>query len=227
MLSTIGRYSKSASENDRLIRILVTHSNEEEMKSMVNKKNRCVWVSDDPTYIDYHDNEWGVPIYDDRLLFEYLILEGAQAGLSWITVLKKRDNYRLSFDHFDAEKIAKYNTAKCEALMANPGIIRHRLKIQSVVTNAQAYLAVKQAFPSFADYIWQFVDGKPICNKWKTHQHVPTSTPISDRLSKDLKKRGFKFVGTTICYSFMQAVGMVNDHVTSCFRHTDLTLRGD
>lgn len=189
---------------------------------MKDNKIRCTWVSDDPIYINYHDTEWGKPIYDDRLLFEFLILEGAQAGLSWLTILKKRDNYRLCFDHFEAEKIANYDAHTYQKLLANPGIIRNRLKIQSVITNAQAYLAVKQTFPSFSDYIWQFVDGKPIQNKWEHHKQVPTSTVLSDQMSKDLKKRGFKFVGTTICYAFMQAVGMVNDHLTCCFRHIDL-----
>lgn len=186
-------------------------------------KTRCAWVSDDPIYIDYHDNEWGIPIYDDRLLFEFLILEGAQAGLSWLTILKRRENYRRCFDHFEAEKIAEYDAKTYQKLLANPGIIRNRLKIQSVITNAQAYLTVKQEFPTFADYIWQFVGGKPIYNQWKSHHQVPVNTTLSDNMSKDLKKRGFKFVGTTICYSFMQAVGMVNDHLTCCFRHREIT----
>ena len=185
-------------------------------------KTRCGWVSDDPIYIDYHDHEWGMPIYDDRLLFEFLILEGAQAGLSWLTILKRRENYRLCFDHFDAEKIANYDANTYKKLLENPGIIRNRLKIQSVITNAKAYLAVKQAFPNFSDYIWQFVDGKPIQNQWKSHHQIPVNTVQSDKMSKDLKKRGFKFVGTTICYAFMQAVGMVNDHLTCCFRHAEV-----
>ena len=187
-----------------------------------NCKTRCTWVSDNPIYIDYHDNEWGKPIYDDRLLFEFLILEGAQAGLSWLTILKRRENYRLCFDHFKAEKIANYDANTYKKLLANPGIIRNRLKIQSTITNAQAYLAVKQEFPNFSDYIWQFVDGKPIQNQWKSHKEVPVNTELSDKMSKDLKKRGFKFVGTTICYAFMQAVGMVNDHLTCCFCHTEV-----
>lgn len=185
-------------------------------------KTRCAWVNDDPTYIDYHDNEWGKPIYDDRLLFEFLILEGAQAGLSWLTILKRRENYRHCFDHFKAEKIANYDANTYKKLLANPDIIRNRLKIQSVITNAHAYLAVKQEFPQFSDYIWQFVDGKPIQNQWKSHKEVPVNTALSDKMSKDLKKRGFKFVGTTICYAFMQAVGMVNDHLTCCFRYTEV-----
>jgi DNA-3-methyladenine glycosylase I len=183
----------------------------------INSQSRCKWVTDDPVYIDYHDNEWGVPIYDDRLLFELLILEGAQAGLSWITILKRRDSYRKAFDHFDAKKIVRYDDAKYQKLLANEGIIRNRLKIQSVITNAQAYLAVQKEFGSFSDYLWQFVEGKPIKNKWRLQQQVPVRTTISDNLSKDLKKRGFKFVGSTICYAFMQAVGMVNDHVEGCF----------
>lgn len=185
---------------------------------MVNKnKVRCAWVNDDPLYINYHDNEWGVPIYDDRLLFEFLILEGAQAGLSWITILKKRENYRQSFDNFNAKKIAKYDQNKCNELMNNTGIVRNKLKINAAIVNAQAYLSVQKEWGSFSKYIWHFVDDKPIINHWKTAQSLPTSSKISDALSKDLKKRGFKFVGTTICYAFMQAVGMVNDHTIGCF----------
>ena len=180
---------------------------------------RCAWVNDDPLYVNYHDTEWGVPVFDERLLFEFLILEGAQAGLSWLTILKRRENYRLCFEHFNAEKIARYDTNTYQKLLANPGIIRNRLKIQSVITNAQAYLTVKQEFSSFSHYLWQFVEGKPIQNHWKTPHQVPTHTALSDKLAKDLKKRGFKFVGTIICYAFMQAVGMVNDHLESCFRH--------
>lgn len=191
------------------------------------KKNRvrCGWVSTDPIYIDYHDKEWGVPLYDERLLFEFLILEGAQAGLSWLTILKRRDNYRQCFHDFSAEKIAKYDTKQYEKLLANPKIIRNRLKIQAAITNAKAYLAVKKEFASFADYIWQFVDGKPIQNHWQKPQQVPVHTHLSDKMSKDLKRRGFKFVGTTICYAFMQAVGMVNDHLTYCFRHAEISSR--
>ena len=186
---------------------------------------RCAWVGNDPIYIDYHDNEWGKPIYDDKLLFEFLILEGAQAGLSWLTILKRRENYRSCFDHFNAEKIAHYDDIAYKKLLVNPGIIRNRLKIQSVITNAQAYLTVKQEFPNFSDYIWHFVDGKPIQNQWENHQQVPVNTALSDKMSKDLKKRGFKFVGTTICYAFMQAVGMVNDHLTCCFRHSEVNIK--
>ncbi|MEI5909017.1 DNA-3-methyladenine glycosylase I [Bacillus spongiae] len=177
---------------------------------------RCEWVNDDPLYIDYHDQEWGVPVYDDHLLFEYLILEGAQAGLSWYTILKKREHYRKAFDGFNPEIIALYDEDKIQSLLSNKGIVRNQLKIRSVVTNAQNYLKVVEEFGSFSDYIWSFVDGKPIQNRFESIEEVPTSTPISDALSKDLKKRGFKFIGTTICYAFMQAVGMVNDHVIDC-----------
>lgn len=189
-----------------------------------NKKNlpRCGWVTDDPLYIDYHDKEWGVPIYKEKQLFEFLILEGAQAGLSWITVLKKRECYRELFDHFDPEKIARYTEKKAQKILTNPGIIRNRLKVQSAITNAQAYLEVKEELGSFSDYIWSFVDGKPIQNKWKHLKEVPAATEISDKMSKDLKKRGFKFIGSTICYAYMQAVGMVNDHITTCYRHHEV-----
>lgn len=183
------------------------------------QKNRCAWVTYDPLYINYHDNEWGVPIYDDRQLFEFLILEGAQAGLSWITVLKKRENYRLCFDNFDIEKIASYTPKKINNLLNNPGIIRNRLKITSTITNAQSYLKLLEEQKSFSDYLWDFVDGKPIQNNRKNIKAIPAKSDISDRISKDLKKRGFKFVGSTICYAFMQAVGMVNDHTTDCFRY--------
>jgi DNA-3-methyladenine glycosylase I len=178
--------------------------------------NRCSWVNQDPLYIDYHDHEWGVPVYDDRLLFEYLNLEGAQAGLSWYTILKKRDNYRKAFDYFDPEKIISYDQNKIEELLHNEGIVRNRLKVNAVITNARAFLQVVEDFGSFNKYIWSFVDGKPIQNHFKEMAEVPATTDISDILSKDLKKRGFKFVGSTICYAFMQAVGMVNDHVMMC-----------
>lgn len=182
-------------------------------------KPRCAWVNDDPLYINYHDYEWGVPIHDDRLLFEFLILEGMQAGLSWLTILKRRHHYQRLFDNFDAKKIIKYKEKKLEQLLTNSDIIRNKLKIQSVVTNAHAFLEVKKEWGSFSNYIWDFVDGKPIKNHWDTIKSVPTTSNISDILSKDLKKRGFKFVGSTICYAFMQAVGMVNDHTVDCFRH--------
>ena len=180
-------------------------------------KKRCGWCSADPIYIDYHDKEWGRPVHDDRLLFEFLILEGAQAGLSWITVLKKRENYRDAFDHFDAAKIARYDDKKIKQLLNNAGIIRNRLKIVSAITNAQAFLAVRKEFGSFDRYIWQFVGGKPQKNHFSHYKKLPAKTPISDAMSRDLKKRGFNFVGSTICYAFMQATGMVNDHTADCF----------
>ncbi|MFN3233893.1 MAG: DNA-3-methyladenine glycosylase I [Gammaproteobacteria bacterium] len=187
---------------------------------MKNKK-RCAWVTDDPLYIDYHDHEWGVPVYDEKKLFEFLILEGMQAGLSWITILKKRENFQKSFDHFNPEKIARYNQRKIQSLLKNEGIIRNRLKINAAVGNAEAFLELKNNGENFVEYLWNFVGGKPIQNCWKTLKQVPASTDISEKMSKDLKKRGFKFVGSTICYAFMQAVGMVNDHTTDCFRHID------
>jgi DNA-3-methyladenine glycosylase I len=182
-------------------------------------KKRCGWVGNDPLYLDYHDKEWGVPVRDDRHLFEMLILEGAQAGLSWITVLKKRENYRRAFDGFHVAKIARYDARKRRVLMNDAGIIRNRLKIESTVGNARAFLEVVDEYGSFASYLWDFVDGRPIVNRWRRSADVPVSTPVSDELSKALKRRGFKFVGTTICYSYMQAVGMVNDHTVDCFRH--------
>ncbi len=185
-----------------------------------NRKIRCKWAGND-TNLPYHDTEWGVPVHDDLVLFEFLILEGAQAGLSWDTILKKRDSYRRAFDGFDPNLIAAYDDEKCRELMADAGIIRNRLKIASAVRNAQAFIKVQQEFGSFDNYIWGFVDGKPILNAYHDHADVPVSTDVSDRISKDLKKRGFNFVGTTIIYSFMQAVGMVNDHLTSCFRYAE------
>jgi DNA-3-methyladenine glycosylase I len=178
---------------------------------------RCGWVNQDPLYIEYHDHEWGVPVYDDILLFEYLNLEGAQAGLSWYTILKKRENYRKAFDHFDPAIIISYDEKKMTELLQNEGIVRNKLKINAVITNARAFLKVVEEFGSFRKYIWSFVEGKPIKNHFKDLSEVPATTNISDVLSKDLKKRGFKFVGPTICYAFMQATGMVNDHVESCF----------
>jgi DNA-3-methyladenine glycosylase I len=182
---------------------------------------RCPWAKGDE-YVRYHDEEWGVPIRDDRLLFEFLILEGAQAGLSWETILKKRSYYREAFDEFDATKIARYNQKKIEKLLLNPGIVRNRLKVESTVGNAKAFLAVQDEFGSFTDYLWQFVDGKPRQNVWKSIKDVPASTAESDAMSKALKKRGFRFVGSTICYAFMQATGMVNDHLAECYRHAEL-----
>lgn len=182
---------------------------------------RCTWASNELN-IPYHDTEWGVPVHDDRIFFEFLILEGAQAGLSWDTVLKKRDAYRAAFDNFDPVKVSKYSDAKCAKLMLNDGIIRNRLKIASAVRNAKAFLAVQKEFDSFEKYIWGFVGGKPLDNKLKGHGDVPAKTDISDAISKDLKKRGFNFVGSTIMYAFMQATGMVNDHLTSCFRYKEV-----
>jgi len=182
---------------------------------------RCHWANNELS-IRYHDKEWGVPIHDDRLLFEFLILEGAQAGLSWDTILKKRANYRAAFDNFDAAKIARYAAGKVTQLLANPGIVRNRLKITAAIQNAKAFLAAQKEFGSFDAYIWRFVGGKPIKNRWRSSAKVPTHTGESDAMSKELKRRGFKFVGSTICYAFMQAVGMVNDHAVGCFRHAQV-----
>jgi DNA-3-methyladenine glycosylase I len=180
--------------------------------------NRCPWPGIDPLYLDYHDREWGVPVHDDRLLFEFLILEGAQAGLSWITILRKRAAYRAAFAGFDPEAVARFDGAKVAELLANPGIVRNRLKVASTITNARAFLAVQEEFGSFDAYQWRFVDGRPIRNAWQSLQEIPAGTPVSDAMSRDLKQRGFRFVGSTICYSHMQAVGMVNDHLVTCFR---------
>lgn len=190
--------------------------------SLIDHKHRCVWPGEDPLYIQYHDKEWGTPLHDDRMLFEFLILEGMQAGLSWITILRKRENFRAAFDNFDAELIARYKSRKKQSLLNNAGIIRNRLKIDSAIGNAQAYLDVIEEYGNFNDYIWQFVDGIPRQNNFKSHKQIPAFTKQSDMMSKDLKKRGFKFVGSTICYAFMQATGMVNDHVTTCFRHAQV-----
>lgn len=186
-------------------------------------KTRCEWPGDDPLYLEYHDEEWGVPEHNDRKLFEMLILEGAQAGLSWITVLRKRENYRKAFDDFDAAKIAKYDDKKIKALLANEGIIRNRLKINAAIQNARGFLKVQEEYGSFDTYIWQFVGGKPKRNGFKTLKELPAQTPESEAMSKDLLQRGFKFVGPTICYAFMQAVGLVNDHVVSCFRYDEVS----
>jgi DNA-3-methyladenine glycosylase I len=183
---------------------------------------RCEWANKNELEISYHDNEWGVPIHDDRSLFEFLVLEGAQAGLSWSTILRKREGYRKAFDHFDARKISRYSQAVVSRLLANPEIIRNKLKVNAVVTNARAFLRVQEEFGSLDRYIWQFVNGRPIQNSWKKLSEIPSSSPESEAMSKDLRKRGFKFVGTTICYAFMQAVGMVNDHVVGCFRYNEL-----
>ena len=179
-------------------------------------QKRCFWVSEDQLYIDYHDNEWGKPVYDDETLFEFLLLESFQAGLSWITILKKRENFRKAFDQFDYKKIAKYDSNKFEELINNAGIIRNKLKVKTAITNAQLFIEVQKEHGSFSNYIWNFVNGKPIVNSFKTSDEVPATTAVSDTISKELKKRGFKFVGSTIIYAFMQATGMVNDHTTDC-----------
>ncbi len=183
---------------------------------------RCGWAKGE-RYIRYHDEEWGVPVHDDRTLFEFLILEGAQAGLSWSTILNKRENYRRAFDGFDPGRIAQYRGAKVQALLADPGIVRNKLKIAAAIENAKAFLRVQDEFGSFDRYIWQFVGGKPRINKWRSLKQVPARTPESDAMSKDLQRRGFKFVGSTICYAFMQAVGMVNDHLVDCIRYKALS----
>lgn len=184
---------------------------------------RCPWVDlSKPDYVAYHDEEWGVPVHDDRKLFEFVVLESAQAGLSWYTILRKREGYRQAFDNFDAEKIARYDDAKVQELLTNPGIIRNRLKIQSTITNAQSFLNIQAEFGSFDAYLWQFVDGKPKVNVWHTLAECPATTPESDAMAKDLKKRGFKFMGSTVCYAHMQATGMVNDHLLSCFRREEI-----
>lgn len=183
---------------------------------------RCEWADSDPLYLEYHDREWGVPVHDDRLLFEFLILEGAQAGLSWLTILRKRENYRQAFAGFDPEKVAAFDESHIEALLADSGIVRNRLKIQSAVYNARAFLEVQREFGSFSDYIWRFVGGKPIINSWTSIREIPARTPVSDALSKDLVRRGFSFVGSTIVYAHMQATGMVNDHTMDCFRWREL-----
>lgn len=185
-------------------------------------KKRCPWCEINELEIAYHDKEWGVPVHDERVWFEFLTLEGAQAGLSWDTILKKRENYRKAFSGFDPKKVARFSGRKRAALMKNPGIVRNRLKIASAVTNAQAFLAVQREFGSFDRYIWQFVGGKPKRNHWRSLKQVPAATPESDAMSKDLKQRGFRFVGSTICYAFMQATGMVNDHLVTCFRYREI-----
>jgi DNA-3-methyladenine glycosylase I len=185
-------------------------------------KTRCTWPGNDELYQRYHDHEWGVPLHDDQKLFEFLILEGAQAGLSWITILRKRENYLAAFDGFDATRIARYDANKIESLLQDAGIVRNRLKVQSTVINAQKFLDVQSEFGSFDKFIWQFVDGKPRQNVWRSMTEVPAHTAESDAMSKELKRRGFKFIGSTICYALMQATGMVNDHTRNCFRHVEL-----
>ncbi len=187
---------------------------------MPKKIKRCTWAEGvNLDYIEYHDKEWGVPVKDDRVQFEFLVLEGAQAGLSWSTILNKRDGYRKNFADFDPEKVARFNKKRIERILADPGIVRNRLKVESAVTNAKAFLNVQEEFGSFAVYVWDFVDGKPIQNRFRSDSDIPATSPESDALAKDLKKRGFRFVGSTIVYAHMQATGLVNDHVTSCFRH--------
>lgn len=186
------------------------------------EKQRCEWCGTDPLYVKYHDEEWGVPVKDDKILFEFLILETFQAGLSWITILRKRENFRKAFDGFDYKLIANYNQAKIDSLLQDEGIIRNKLKVHSAVTNAKAFMEVQKEFGSFSEYMWRFVDHKPIRNTWKSHKDAPATTTVSDVFSKDLKKRGFKFVGSTVMYAHMQAVGMINDHVVNCFRYTEV-----
>jgi DNA-3-methyladenine glycosylase I len=181
--------------------------------------NKCLWALNSANEEHYHDHEWGVPVHDDRLLFEFLVLEGAQAGLSWSTILNKREGYRLAFDNFDVEKVARYGENKVKQLLANPEIVRNKLKITAAITNAQAFINIQEEFGSFDGYIWRFVDGRPIQNSWHHHHELPASTNTSDLMSRDLKKRGLKFVGSVICYAHMQATGMVNDHTVDCFRH--------
>jgi len=188
---------------------------------------RCEWADKNELERSYHDNEWGVPIHDDRTLFEFLVLEGAQAGLSWSTILRKREGYRRAFDNFDARKISRYSGADISRLIANPEIIRNRLKVNAIVTNARAFLQVQEQFGTFDRYVWQFVHGRPIQNSWEKMTDIPPSSPESEAMAKDLQKRGFKFVGATICYAFMQAVGMVNDHLVGCFRYEELKNKGE
>lgn len=185
-------------------------------------KTRCTWAGNDPLYIEYHDTEWGVPIYDDASLFEFLILETFQAGLSWITILRKRENFREAFDNFDYKKIAKYDAEKFEELLQNAGIIRNKLKIKATISNAISFMNIQKEFGSFSKYIWEFIDGKPVKNSCKNNSEVPANTELSDVISKDLKKRGFKFVGSTVVYAHMQATGMVNDHTLDCFRYNQV-----
>ena len=189
-------------------------------------KTRCAWAGDDPLYVAYHDAEWGVPVHDDRKLFEFLILEGAQAGLSWLTILRKRENYRRAFASFDPERVARFGAREVRRLLVDPGIVRNRLKVAGAIRNAQAFLAVQEEFGSFDRFMWQFVGGRPTQNAWRQLQQVPSRTPESDALSKDLRTRGFAFVGSTICYAHMQAVGMVNDHLVNCFRYRELARKG-
>jgi DNA-3-methyladenine glycosylase I len=190
-------------------------------------KKRCEWCGSDPLYVSYHDDEWGVPLHDDRRLFEFMVLEGAQAGLSWFTILKKRENYRKAFHSFDFERIAGYDQQDITRLLNDPGIVRNRLKIEAAIKNAQGVLSIRQEYGSLDAFLWRYVDGAPVQNTWKSMSEIPASTKESDQMSKDLKKRGFKFAGSTICYAFMQAVGMVNDHTTDCFRYKEIRNMGN
>ena len=192
------------------------------MEKQTEMKTRCDWAGTDPLYVQYHDTEWGTPVFDDRKLFEFLILEGAQAGLSWITILKKRQNFAKAYDNFDAKRMARYNTKKIERLLENKGIIRNELKIRGAIQNAESFLQVQKELGGFATYIWQFVGGKPRKNAWESPAEIPSQTEESTAMSRDLKRRGFRFVGPTICYALMQAVGMVNDHTIDCFRYHEL-----
>ena len=185
-------------------------------------KKRCAWCSDDPLYVSYHDTEWGVPVHDDRCLFEFLVLEGAQAGLSWLTVLKKRENYRKAFENFEIAHVARYGQLDIDRLLLDSGIVRNRLKIESAIKNAQGVLAIQKEYGTFDAYLWDYVNGRPIQNSWASMADLPATSAASDQMSKDLKKRGFNFVGSTICYSLMQAVGMVNDHLVDCYRYTEI-----
>jgi DNA-3-methyladenine glycosylase I len=189
---------------------------------MLPSPNRCPWPGSDPLYLDYHDREWGVPNHDDRHLFEMLVLEGAQAGLSWITILRKRARYREAFDGFDPQLVARYDERKIASLLADAGIVRNRMKVEAAIGNARAFLAAQGEFGSFDAYLWPFVRGRPVVNHWSAMKQVPVRTPESDALSRDLQKRGFRFVGSTICYAYMQAVGMVNDHLVGCYRHREV-----
>jgi DNA-3-methyladenine glycosylase I len=189
-------------------------------------KNRCTWCGSDPLYVAYHDEEWGVPVHDDRRLFEMLLLDGAQAGLSWLTILRKRENYRKAFHAFDCERVAAYTPKDIERLLADPGIVRNRLKIASAIRNARCVLEIKEEFGTLDTFLWRYVDNTPRHNSWTSIPEIPTESKQSDAMSKDLKRRGFNFVGSTICYAFMQAVGMVNDHTTDCFRHREIRMAG-
>lgn len=192
-------------------------TNKKRSKAM--NKKRCFWVTKDQIYIDYHDNEWGKPVYDDQTLFEFIILESFQAGLSWLTILKRREHFRNAFDQFEVQKVANYTADKVEELIQNEGIIRHRGKIEAAISNAKLFIEIQKKFGSFAQFIWNYVDHQPIINHWTTREEVPATTPLSDLIAKDLKKRGFKFFGSTTIYAFMQGIGMVNDHTTDCFCH--------